>query len=81
MGEGEGHTGFWWGDRREIGHFIDLDVDKRVILNWTITKWNGGEWTELILLRIGDRCASSCDCGNDLLDSIKRGEFLELKTC
>ena len=42
LGGGVGHTGFWWGYQREIGHFIDLGVDKRVILKWPFTKWNGG---------------------------------------
>jgi hypothetical protein len=31
-GRGEVHTGFWWGDLKEIYHFEDLGVDGRIIL-------------------------------------------------
>jgi hypothetical protein len=27
-------TGFWWGSLREGGHWVDPDVDRRIILRW-----------------------------------------------
>jgi hypothetical protein len=41
MGEGEVHTGFWWGDQREGDHLGDPGVDGRIILRWTFGKWDG----------------------------------------
>ena len=32
-GGGEMHTGFWWGDLREVDHLEDLGVDGRIITN------------------------------------------------
>jgi hypothetical protein len=37
---------------REIGHFENLGLDKRVILKWVLKKSFGRAWTELIHLRI-----------------------------
>jgi hypothetical protein len=31
-GTGEMHTGFWWGDVREIDHLEELGADRRIIL-------------------------------------------------
>jgi hypothetical protein len=43
---GEVHTGFWWGNLREMGHFEDIGVDRRVILKWIFKNWNGA-WVDL----------------------------------
>jgi nitrogen fixation-related uncharacterized protein len=32
MGDGEGHSGFWWEILRERGQFEDLGVDGRIII-------------------------------------------------
>jgi hypothetical protein len=33
-GEGEMHTGFWWGNLKGRGHLKNLGLDKSVILKW-----------------------------------------------
>jgi hypothetical protein len=35
---GEVHTGFWYGDLREIDHFEDPGVDGKIIFSWTVRK-------------------------------------------
>jgi hypothetical protein len=50
---GEVHKGFWWGNVKERDHFQDLGVDGRTIENESSRNRWGGEWTELICLRIG----------------------------
>jgi len=45
-------TGFWWENLRERDHLDEPDVDGRVILRWVIRKWDVGERTGLIWLRI-----------------------------
>jgi hypothetical protein len=38
-----------------------------IILKWMFEKWDGAiDWIDL---------AGTCECGNELLDSIKCGEF------
>jgi len=48
-GRGEVHTGFWWGNLRERGHWEDPAVDGRIILRWIFRKWDGVDmdWIEL----------------------------------
>jgi hypothetical protein len=38
QGRGEVHTGFWWGKLRERGHWDDLGVEGRMILNCIFKK-------------------------------------------
>jgi len=52
-GRGEVYTGFWWGNLREIDHFKDPDVDRRIILRWIFRKLDVGVWTRSMWLRIG----------------------------
>jgi hypothetical protein len=47
------HTGIWWGNLVERGHFEDLRVDGRISLKWIFKKWDAEVWTGLIWLRIG----------------------------
>ena len=35
------HTGFWWGDPREINHLENVGIDGRTILEWILRKWDG----------------------------------------
>jgi hypothetical protein len=58
----------------------DQDIDWRIILRWIFDKWCGKIWTGLVWLRIWTS-GICCKCGNELLSSIKCGEFFEeLKT-
>jgi hypothetical protein len=45
-------TGVCWENLRERDHWIDLDVDGRIILKQTFRKWDVGTWTRLSWLRI-----------------------------
>jgi hypothetical protein len=48
MGEGQMHTGFWWGDLREGDYLGDPGVDGRIILKWIFKKWDWVmDWIEL----------------------------------
>jgi hypothetical protein len=40
-GEGRVCTGFWWGNLRERDHWVDPDVDGRIILRGIFRKWDG----------------------------------------
>jgi hypothetical protein len=67
IGREEAYTWFWLGSLREKGHFEDPGVDGRIILRWIFRKW---DLRPSIWLR-------NCECGNELLGSIKCGEFLD----
>jgi hypothetical protein len=36
------HRGFWWENLRERDHFEDRVLDRRIIIQWILEKWNGG---------------------------------------
>jgi hypothetical protein len=38
--------GSWWGNRREIDHWVDLGVDGGIILGWIYRRWNV-DWIRL----------------------------------
>jgi len=44
MGEGEVHTGFWWGNLKERDHWEDLSVDGRIITKFIKTSDGGVNW-------------------------------------
>jgi len=37
---GEVHTGFWWGNLREINHMKDPGVGGKITLRWIFRKWD-----------------------------------------
>ena len=42
------HTGFWWGNLKEGGHFEGPGADRRIILKRNFDKWNGDmDWISL----------------------------------
>jgi len=49
----DAYTGFWWGNPRERDHLEHPGVDGRIILRWTVRKWDVGIWTASSWLRIG----------------------------
>ena len=49
---GEAYTGFWWGKLRERDNLGNPGVDGRIILRWTLRKWDFGVWTGSSWLRI-----------------------------
>jgi len=54
----------------------DPVVDGRLILRWTFWKWDVG----FGLGRAGSgwgQVAVTCECGNEVSGSIKRGQFLD----
>jgi hypothetical protein len=41
-GRREVYTGFWWGHLRERDCLKDVRIYGRIILKWTLKKWDGG---------------------------------------
>ena len=54
----------------------DPGIDGKIILRWIFMKWDVGVWTGLSWHRIG-KVASTCECCNEPLVSIKCGVFLD----
>jgi hypothetical protein len=38
--KGQACIGFWWGNLRGKDHWLDPDVDGRIILGWMFRKWS-----------------------------------------
>ena len=47
MGEERGCVGSCRGNRREGNHWVDLVVDRWIILGWISRRWDVGIWTGL----------------------------------
>jgi hypothetical protein len=48
--------GSYWilvGNLKERDHLEDLGLDKLIILNWILKKWDEEAWTGLLWVRIG----------------------------
>ena len=71
-GMGEVCTRFWWGNLSEGDHWGDPGLDGRIILGWILGKWVCG----LDGASSGqEQVACACECGDELSDSIKWGNF------
>ena len=70
------YTGFWLGNLREKDHLGDPGVDGRKYQAGS----SGSRMWGYGLDRAGSgegQVAGTCECGNELLGSIKCGEFLD----
>jgi hypothetical protein len=47
------HTDFWWGHLKETDLWENLDVDRKLILQRLLNKYNKRAWIVFIWLRIG----------------------------
>jgi hypothetical protein len=65
---GEVCRGFWWGNLRERDHWVDPDVDRRIILRWIFRKWEGVVGTGQV--------AGTCEYGEEPSGSKNAGHFL-----
>jgi hypothetical protein len=64
------------GDLRDRYHFEDVGLYGTIILKWILNQWDGEACTGLIGLGVGTD-GRLCECGNELSDFIKCGEFLD----
>jgi hypothetical protein len=62
----EVHTGIWWGDVKESGHFENLGLDGRIILKRVFKKWDGGRMEWIYLAQNTDRLRGSVNSVMDL---------------
>jgi hypothetical protein len=53
MGKGKMPAGIWWGNLTQRAQLENLGVDRRIILKWLYTKYDGRAWIELVSFRIG----------------------------
>ena len=59
------HTGFWWGNLREIDHLEDLGVEINIVLKLIFENWvRGMDWFDLAQDR--DRWWARVDAGTNL---------------
>jgi len=47
------HTGFWWGNLREIDNLEHLGTDRIMILKSMLKKWDKRRWTGFVWLKTG----------------------------
>jgi hypothetical protein len=66
-------TGFWWGNLRERDHWVDPDVDERIILRRIFRKLEGVVGTGWRQRQM----AGTCEYGNEISGSMKCGELLD----
>jgi hypothetical protein len=59
-----------------IGIIINLGVDCRIILEWSLDKYGGKVWIGFIWLRI-ETVAGSCEHDNEPSGSVRGGVLLE----
>jgi hypothetical protein len=45
------HTEFWWENLKQRDHYEDLDIDRRVILKWSLRAKDRMVWTSYMWLR------------------------------
>ena len=69
------YTWFCGGNLRERDHLGDLGVDGRIILRWVFWKWDVEVWLYQAGWGYGE-VAGSCEYSNELLGSLKCGNFL-----
>ena len=67
---------FWWGNLTEGNHSEDLGIDERVMLKYIFKNCLGKDRLDLCISEHG-QIEGSCKCGNELLCSVKCGEFLD----
>ena len=70
------HTGFWWGNVKEVDHLEDLGIGGRIILKWIFEQWGGGI-DRIDLTKDRWQVAVLCGRSNVPLSSIKCGQILE----
>jgi hypothetical protein len=69
------HKGLGWGDRRKGDHFENLGVEGEDNTKMDLQEV---EWGDLDSIHLAQgRVAGTCECGNELLGSMKCGEFLD----
>jgi hypothetical protein len=64
------------GNLRERTQLGDPCADGTIILRWIFRKWDLGHGLDRAGSGLG-QVAGTCECGNELSDFIKFGEFLE----
>ena len=64
------YIGFWWGNLRERDHLGEPGVDGRIIYDGSSGSGMWGHGLDRAGSRWG-QVADTCDCGNELLGSIK----------
>jgi len=76
LGRGEEYTELWWGNLSVRDPLGDPDVDGRINLRWIFRKRDVGGGLDGAGSGLG-QVEGTCDFGNELLGSMKCGEFLD----